>query len=117
MLTISKQQEQQLEGPVERQFAGRVIEFLSQQLPDAVARIERKTFEERVLADLQQARLHGIRSDADLAKWCFIALVCGPKFHEAEDVQGFLKEPLMTAAVKMDFLMRSLAHALAKKQQ
>ena len=117
MLTISKQQVQQLESSLDRRFVSRVIEFLSQHLPEAVASLERKALEERVLSDIQVARSYDIQRDADLAKWCFVAFVCGPKFHESEDVHGFLKEPLMTAVAKMDFLMCSLAHSLAKKER
>ncbi|MFL5358506.1 hypothetical protein [Archangium sp.] len=117
MLTITPQQVQQFQSALERQFVGRVVEFLSQQLPEAVANLERKALEQRVAADLQVARSYGIQRDADLAKWCFIAFVCGPGFHESEDVHGLLKEPLMTVDTKMDFLMRSLAHSVARKEQ
>lgn len=115
MFTISKKQMHQMETSLERQFVGRVIEFLSQHLPEAVAGVERKILEERVNSDIQVAKTYGLRQDADLAKWCFISFVCGPQFHKSEDINGFLNQPLMTEASKMDFLMRSLACLLPKK--
>ncbi|RKH11638.1 hypothetical protein D7V97_10650 [Corallococcus sp. CA053C] len=115
MLTISPKQVQDFESALDKAFVGRVIEYLAQQLPEPVAAVERPALEERVSADLKVARAYGIRRDADLAKWCFIAFVCGSAFHASEDVQGFLKDPLMTSDTKMDFLMRSLAHSLSKK--
>lgn len=116
MLTVSKQQLQQLEDSLDQRFVGRVIEFLCQQLKEPVARCDRRELEARVSSDLRTARAYAITKDADLARWCFIAFVCGSSFHEAEDIRGFLQEPLMTASAKMDFLMRSLAHSLSQKQ-
>ncbi|MCY1032255.1 hypothetical protein OV207_12365 [Corallococcus sp. BB11-1] len=116
MLTISPQQMQQFERALDKQFVGRVIEYLSQQLPEAISAVNPQALRDRVSADLQVAGAYGIRRDADLAKWCFIAFVCGSAFHQSEDVQGLLKESLMPADAKMDFLTRSLAFALAKKE-
>ncbi|HYO55754.1 hypothetical protein [Archangium sp.] len=116
MFTISKQQMQSLESALERRFVTRVIEYLKKHLPEEVARRERKALEEQVMADIQVAKGHDIRQDADLAKWCFMAFICGSKFYEAEDIREFLKEPLMSASVKVDYLMRSLAHTLASSE-
>ena len=101
---------------LERDFEARVATYLTQQLPQVTSLMTRDALIARVQGDLAVARGFGIERDPDLAKWCFLSLVAGPRFHESPDVHAFLKDDLVLPTTKVENLMRSLAIALDKQR-
>ncbi|NUQ76786.1 MAG: hypothetical protein HUU21_24890 [Polyangiaceae bacterium] len=95
-------------------FIVNVALFLTQHLPKLVATFDRQGLNARIKVDIAIAAGYGIKSEPDVAKWCYLSLVGGKDFHQAPDIHEFLREPLLSPSAKMDFLMRSLALTLEK---
>jgi hypothetical protein len=107
-MLIRHEQMQIFKDEVQQRFRARVATYLRSHIPEPMRPLNEAELDTRIARWQKRAVDHGVRSERNIAKWCYLFVVLGETFDELPPIQDYLREPAPAADQKVDMLMRAL---------